>query len=61
MKRKEENDGGMDDSGDEVRQHESELSETSDIEMMDIDDDDDIIWSKCNVMLYMTVNETFLP
>ncbi len=31
----------MDDSGDEVRQHESELSETSDIEMMDIDDDDD--------------------
>ena len=43
MKRKEENDGGMDDSGDEVRQHESELSETSDIEMMDIDDEDEVV------------------
>ena len=30
-----------DDSGDEVKEHESELSETSNIEMMDIDDDED--------------------
>lgn len=30
-----------DDSGDEVKEHESELSATSDIEMMDIDDDDE--------------------
>ena len=30
-----------DDSGDEVKQHDSELSETSDIEMLDIDDEDE--------------------
>ena len=29
------------DSGDEIKDHESELSATSDIEMMNIDDDDD--------------------
>ena len=29
------------DSGDEIKEHESELSATSDIEMMEIDDDDD--------------------
>ena len=32
------------DSGDEIKHHESELSETSDIEMMQIDDED----NECN-------------
>ena len=30
-----------DDSGDEVKEHDSELSDTSGIEMMEIDDDED--------------------
>ena len=30
-----------DDSGDEVKEHESELSDTSGIEMMEIDDEED--------------------
>jgi len=30
-----------DESGDEVREHESELSETSGIDMMEIDDDEE--------------------
>lgn len=34
------------DSGDEIKHHESELSETSDIEMMQIDDED----NECNQM-----------
>ena len=32
---------GCDDSGDEIKPHDSELSETSDIEMLDIDDEDE--------------------
>ena len=31
----------VEDSGDEVKQHDSELSATSDIDMMEIDDDDE--------------------
>lgn len=34
-------DDAEDDSGDEIKQHESELSETSDIEMIEIDDEED--------------------
>ena len=34
-------DGFSDSSADEIKQHESELSETSDIEMLEIEDDDD--------------------